>query len=158
MKLLSECQLSDTQPPQDPPTAESPQLEVSYPVTAAADAIGITTEQWAKMVENGRAAEIDPRFEVRPVVKLQRGDRPIQILLAEVKPGNCDLAFGLIQLGSQCYLRFISLSALVLDIEMRRLSAADYQSDLTLTEAALAAERDGRIRDYAAEPCPLCNL
>lgn len=33
-----------------------------------------------------------------------------------------------------------------------------YSSNLTLLEATLYAEREGRIRDYRAATCPLCNL
>lgn len=122
----------------------------------AAHPFGLTPRQWNELLENGRAADEDPDFDSRPVVKLHRSDGSIQLLLAEVKPACRDLAFGLAQLETGPLLRFTSLSALAAE-EHGKLYAADYQSDFTLTEAALSAQREGKIRDYAAEPCPLCD-
>lgn len=142
------------QPPEEP---ELSGARLTQNAAAGDYAFGITSAQWNELLENGRAAQEDPGFDARPVVKLCRADGSIQLLLAEVEPESPDLAFGLVELGRWPLLRFINLRELAAE-ERGNLCAAEYQSDLSLTEAALSAQREDRIRDYAAEPCPLCDL
>jgi hypothetical protein len=120
------------------------------------DAFGITSAQWNKLLENGRAVEENSEFDARPVVKLCRADGSIQLLIAEVKPLDHDLAFGLVDTVRGPLLRFVNLSELAAE-QGGTLSAAQFQSDLTLLEAATLGQREGRIRDVAAEPSPLSD-
>jgi hypothetical protein len=117
---------------------------------------GITHEQWAALLANGRAIEVNPELDVRPVVKLCQPDGTILFLLAELNPVS-ELTFGLVAAETRPMLRFIDLPKLNKTKLGRGLRAESYRSDFTLTEAALCAVRDGRIRDYGAEPCPFCN-
>jgi hypothetical protein len=117
---------------------------------------GISAAHWDALLASGRASEENPQFVLRPIVKLRRADGSIQLLLALVVPEHPDRAFSLIQLGERHLLRTVSLSVIATE-SGDELTAAGYQSDLTLKEAALCARREGRIRDYAAEPCPFCN-
>jgi hypothetical protein len=114
----------------------------------------LTASQWKRLVANGHAVNRDPSHDARPVVKLARPDGFIRLLIAEVKPEAPDLAFGLMDWGTKPMLRFISLRELAAAEIGADLQAQPYSSDLTLIEAALAAEEEGRIIDYAAEPCP----
>jgi hypothetical protein len=116
----------------------------------------MTDKDWSRLVQNGRAAIEDPEYDSRPVVKLCLEDGSIPVLLAEADLHG-GVAFGLVQVAMRPMLRFVRLAELATTELGQALRSEAYRSDLTLTEAALCAQREGRIRDYGAEPCPSCS-
>ena len=117
----------------------------------------ITAEQWNALLANGQAAADDPDYDARPLIKLCTSDGTIVYLIAELSPAAPHLAFGLANHDTRPMLRFVDLTALEASPRGSELRAEQYASDLSLTEAAICAERENRIRDYALEPCPLCD-
>lgn len=59
----------------------------------------ITAEQRAQMLANGARSAADENHDAHPVVKLFTPDASATWLLAELDPGDPDIAFGLCDLG-----------------------------------------------------------